>query len=233
MAALPLIVAIDGPAGVGKSTVARLLAGELGVPVLDTGAMYRTVALEALRRGADPDDRAAVEKIAHEIDLEMELGAAGQIEILLGGEPVGSRIRTPEVSEAASRVSTHPAVRERMVELQRKTAERTGAVLEGRDIGTVVFPHTPYKFFLTARQEVRARRRHRELEATGKDVPFEELLADLQRRDERDQSRATSPLRQDDSYMVVDSSELAPHEIVAEMAGLVRRRQADLAAASA
>jgi cytidylate kinase len=225
-----LIVAIDGPAGVGKSTVARLLAKSLGVPVLDTGAMYRTVALEVLERGIDPDDGAAVEQVCAGIELEMQLTPAGEIEVLLGGVPVGRRIRTPEVSEAASRVSIHPGVRRRMVELQRRTADKTGAVLEGRDIGTVVFPHTPYKFFLTARQGVRAERRHRELVAAGKDVDFAEVLADLEERDERDESRANSPLRHDESYSVVDSSDLGPAEIVEKMVGQVRLRQAELAA---
>ena len=221
-----LIVAIDGPAGVGKSTVARLLAQELEVPVLDTGAMYRTVALEVLGRGLDPDDGAAAEAVCAGIDLDMRLAADGRFEILLDGEPVGQRIRTPEVSEAASRVSTHPGVRARMVELQRRTAARKGAVLEGRDIGTVVFPHTPHKFFLTARPEVRAARRHRELAAAGKEVAFAEVLADLETRDERDESRATSPLRQDETYTVVDTSDLAPAEIVARMAAIIRERAA-------
>jgi cytidylate kinase len=225
-----LIVAIDGPAGVGKSTVARLLAKSLGVPVLDTGAMYRTVALEVLERGIDPDDGAAVEEVCAGIELEMQLTPAGEIEVLLGGVPVGRRIRTPEVSEAASRVSIHPGVRQRMVELQRRTAEKSGAVLEGRDIGTVVFPRTPYKFFLTARQRVRAERRHRELVAAGKNVDFAEVLADLEERDERDESRANSPLRHDETYSVVDSSDIGPAEIAEKMVAEVRRRQADLAA---
>lgn len=229
-AAQPLIVAIDGPAGVGKSTVARQLARRLGVPVLDTGAMYRTVALEVLQRGADPDDGAAVERITAEIDLEMRFVGEGEIEVLLGGTPVGQRIRTPEVSQAASRVSIHPGVRERMVELQRRTAARTGAVLEGRDIGTVVFPHTPYKFFLTARPQVRAERRHRELLAAGKTTSLEEVLADQKARDERDESRATSPLRMDETYTVVDSSDLEPAAIVEKMALLVERRRAELTA---
>jgi cytidylate kinase len=225
-----LIVAIDGPAGVGKSTVARLLAKSLGVPVLDTGAMYRTVALEVLERGIDPDDGAAVEAVCAGIELEMQLTPAGEIEVLLAGVPVGRRIRTPEVSEAASRVSIHPGVRQRMVELQRRTAEKSGAVLEGRDIGTVVFPRTPYKFFLTARQRVRAERRHRELVAAGKNVDFAEVLADLEERDERDESRANSPLRHDETYSVVDSSDIGPAEIADKMVAEVRRRQADLAA---
>lgn len=232
MKAIPLLVAIDGPAGVGKSTVARLLAKRLRVPVLDTGAMYRAVALEVLQRGVDPDDGAAVERICATIDLEMRLGAEGEIEVLLDGISLGPRIRTPEVSEAASRVSTHIGVRERMVELQRRTAERTGAVIEGRDIGTVVFPNTPYKFFLSARQRVRAERRHRELVAAGKGTPFEEVLAELKARDERDQSRAESPLRSDESYFEVDSSDLKPPEIVERMVSEIRRRQAELEVAS-
>lgn len=228
MKAIPLIVAIDGPAGVGKSTVARLLAKRLRVPVLDTGAMYRAVALEVLQRGVDPEDGGAVERICGTIDLEMRQAAEGEIEVMLDGIPVGQRIRTLEVAEAASRVSQHPGVREKMVELQRRTAERTGAVIEGRDIGTVVFPNTPYKFFLTARQRVRAERRHRELVAAGKGTPFEEVLTELKNRDERDQGRAESPLRSDETYFEVDSSDLKPAEIVERMISQIRRQQAEL-----
>lgn len=221
-----LIVAIDGPAGVGKSTVARRLAQRLGVPMLDTGAMYRAVALEVLDRGLDPDDVTAAEAVGAEIDLDVQLGPDGTIEIFSGGRPVGQRIRTPEISAAASRVSRHRGVRRRLVELQRQIAARLGAVVEGRDIGSVVFPDTPHKFFLTARPEVRAERRWRELTAAGKVVTLEQVLAGMRERDERDQSREESPLRLDDSYQIVDTSDIAIDEAIDRMASAVAARSA-------
>ncbi len=212
-----LIVAIDGPSGVGKSTVASLLAERLGVPVLDTGAMYRAVALKVLLSGVEPYRRDKVVAIARAADVEVTVTAEGAVEVCLDGEPVGERIRTPEVSDVTSQISAYTEVRRRMVELQRRASRRTSAVVEGRDIGTVVFPGTPYKFFLTASAEVRAGRRHRELEGRGEEVDAEEVLRDLVRRDQRDSSRADSPLRYDESYTVIDTSELSAEEVVERM----------------
>ncbi|MEL7061070.1 MAG: (d)CMP kinase [Acidobacteriota bacterium] len=221
-----LIVAIDGPSGVGKSTVARQLAKRLRVPVLDTGAMYRAVALKMHQMEVDSDDGEAVERMLEDLDLELRPDADGGVEVRLDGLPVDQKIRTAEIADAASRVSRHSVVRRRMVELQRQVARRSGAVLEGRDIGTVVFPDTPHKFFLTARAEVRAERRHRELVASGKGGTFDDVHTDILRRDERDQQRTDSPLRVDDSYFEIDTSDLKPAEIVERMVGVIRRAAA-------
>ncbi|MDA8018430.1 MAG: (d)CMP kinase [Thermoanaerobaculia bacterium] len=223
------IVAIDGPAGVGKSTVAQQLAKRLRLPMIDTGAMYRTVALKALLTDTDPDDGEAVSKIAESIELELRADPEGGVEVYLDGEAVGQRIRTPEVSEAASRVSVHSGVRRCMVELQRRAALRSGGVLEGRDIGTVVFPETPFKFFLTARAQVRAERRHRDLVAAGRGTSVDDVLKEILQRDRRDSERSDSPLRLDESYFEIDSSDLKPPEIVERMVGTIRRRQQELA----
>lgn len=214
-----VIVAIDGPSGVGKSTAARLLAESLGVPYLDTGAMYRAVALRVLERGVSPDDEDAVVALAREADLELELDAeTGGARVLLDGEPVEDRIRTPRVGEASSRVSTYAQVRERLVALQRELASRHGGVLEGRDIGTRVFPDTPHKFFLDARQEVRYRRRFDQLAQAGSDATYSEVELEIARRDQRDSHRSESPLTYDESYTLIDTSELTPEEVVERMA---------------
>ena len=177
---LPLIVAIDGPSGVGKSTAARSLARRLGVPFLDTGAMYRAIGLKVLESGADPHDRNMVVALSDAADVRLGRRADGSFEVLLDGEPVELRIRTPEVGEATSAISAYPEVRQRMVRLQREAASHFGAVLEGRDIGTRVFPDTPYKFFLDARSDIRFRRRYEELPAAGRPVTYD-------RRRRRDQ----------------------------------------------
>ncbi|MEM1179622.1 MAG: (d)CMP kinase [Acidobacteriota bacterium] len=221
----PLIIAIDGPSGVGKSTVARLLARRLRVPMLNTGAMYRTVALDALESGLDPEDRKEIRRRLKDLDLDLRPDGDGGIEVLLKGEPVGGRIRTPEVSKAASIVSAHSAVRKRMVEIQRRFGQRGGGVLEGRDIGTVVFPDTPFKFFLDARADVRAERRYRELVAAGRGSTQEEVLKDLEERDQRDRKRQDSPLTVTDEHFQIDTSDLLPPEIVERMVGVIRTKQ--------
>lgn len=217
-----LIVAIDGTSGVGKSTVARLLAERLEVPVLDTGATYRAVALKVLESGVDPEDREAVLAAAAVAAVELRRAAGGGLEVTLDGRPVRGRIRTPEVSAATSKVSVHPEIRSRLVALQRRAAARFGAVVEGRDIGSVVFPDTPHKFFLSARPEVRADRRHRELVAAGKASSLEHVHRDIEDRDARDQGRSTSPLVCDETYHRIDTSELTPEEIVDEMVAAIR-----------
>lgn len=224
----PILVAIDGPSGVGKSTVARQLAKRLRIPMLDTGAMYRAVALGALEAEIDPEDREAMARFVEEdLDLEMRNDGEGGFEVLLRGEPVSARLRTPEVAQAASKVSVHPEVRRRLVEIQRRVAKRAGAVLEGRDTGTVVFADTPYKFFLTASAEVRAERRHRELVANGRGTSLDAVRSELEERDERDRTREDSPLRMDESYFEIDTSPLEPAEIVERMVGVIRSRQAE------
>ncbi|MDX1632324.1 MAG: (d)CMP kinase [Thermoanaerobaculia bacterium] len=218
------VVAIDGPAGAGKSTVARRVAEELGLPYLDTGAMYRAVALGLLEEGVDLSDREEVTGSLDSVALDLVPGESEAAEIRLRGEPVAERIRTAEVGEAASKVAAVPAVRRRMVRLQRSFGESHGAVLEGRDIGTVVFPETPHKFFLDASQEERVRRRARERRRKGEAVDEEEVGRELSRRDARDRGRADSPLRADESYTIIDTSDLGIDEVVARVVSSVRSR---------
>ena len=216
----PLIVAIDGPAGVGKTTTSRLVARALAIPHIDTGAMYRAIGLAAIRRGIGTRDEAALEQLAQSIDIEFIPGERGRV--LLDGEDITALIRTPEISMAASDVSAVPAVRRILVRLQQQLGRKKGGVLEGRDIGTKVFPETPHKFFLTARPEVRAERRYLELEAKGTPADRETVLADTVKRDQQDSTRADSPLSYDDSYTVVDTSDRTIDEVVAEIVKKVK-----------
>ena len=206
------IIAIDGPSGVGKTTTSRAVARELGIPHIDTGAMYRALALAATREGIDTHDEGKLKDLASRTRIDFIPGERSRV--LLNGEDVTSMIRTPEMSMAASNVSAVPAVRRVLVQLQQDLGRRSGGVLEGRDIGTKVFPDTPYKFFLTARPEVRARRRHAELLEKGEGASYETILAATQARDEQDSTRADSPLSFDDSYTVIDTSDLTIEEVV-------------------
>jgi len=216
---MPLIVAIDGPAGVGKSTVSRRVARTLGVPMIDTGAMYRAIGLAAVRRGIDLHDAAALEAMANETRIDFIPGEPPRT--LLDGEDVTELIRTPQISMAASHVSAVPAVRRALVRLQQELGRRNGGVLEGRDIGTKVFPDTPHKFFLTARPEVRARRRMHDLETRGTPEPFEKVLAETVQRDQQDSTRADSPLTYDVSYKLIDTSDLSIDDVVRQIVGFV------------
>lgn len=224
------IVAIDGPAGAGKSTVARRLADVLGFVLVDTGATYRAVALAAKRAAVAWNDADAVGALARALvgrhGLAFERGRDGAVRVLLDGEDVSEAIRAPDMGMGASTVSTHRAVRDALLELQRQAGRGGGVVLEGRDIGTVVFPDADVKFFLTARAEVRAKRRFDELAAKGATVTFEETLEDVKRRDEQDTNRAVAPLRQADDAVLVDDSDISIDETVARMAEHVRRRTA-------
>jgi cytidylate kinase len=209
-----MVIAIDGPAGAGKSTVARALATELDFTYLDSGAMYRCVALAALRRGADPDDAGAMTELADSIAISFE----GE-RVELDGEDVSTEIREPAVSEASSRVSVHPGVREAMVARQRELIAAGRYVAEGRDIGTVVSPDSPLKIFLTASGEERARRR---AEQTGED-PAAVLAAQLE-RDRRDETREHSALRAATDAVEIDTTGVPQDEVVARIASLARGR---------
>jgi len=215
-----LIVAIDGPSGVGKTTTSRLVARELNLPHIDTGAMYRAIGLAATRRGIDVRDEERVAQLASDTHIEFVPGERALV--LLDGEDVTSLIRTPEISMAASHVSAIPAVRRILVRLQQELGRRQGGVLEGRDIGTKVFPETPHKFFLTARPEVRAARRHAELVAKQQPVDLATVLAETVQRDEQDSSRADSPLMFDDSYTVIDTSDITIGDVVRAIVAIVR-----------
>ena len=214
------IVAIDGPSGVGKTTTSKLVARALGIPHIDTGAMYRAVALAAKRAGIGTRDADALETLASNARIEFIPGDPPRV--LLDGEDVTSLIRTPEISMAASDVSAVPAVRRVLVRLQQELGHRNGGVLEGRDIGTKVFPETPHKFFLTARPEVRARRRTDELLAKGQAADFETVLAETVARDKQDSTRQDSPLRYDRTYTVVDTSDLTIDDVVKRIVERVR-----------
>jgi len=217
---MTLIVAIDGPSGVGKTTTSKLVARELGLPHIDTGAMYRAIGLAAIRRGIDLKEGEKLESLASGTHIEFVPGETPRV--LLEGEDVTHLIRTPEISMAASDVSAVPGVRRVLVRLQQELGRRNGGVLEGRDIGTKVFPETRHKFFLTARPEVRAQRRYRELLAKGEAADFETVLADCVQRDEQDSTRADSPLTWDETYTVVDTSDLTIGEVVDEIVQSVR-----------
>jgi cytidylate kinase len=209
-----MVIAIDGPAGAGKSTVARALASKLGFTYLDSGAMYRCVALAALKRGADLDDAGAMTALARAISISLD---GERVELI--GEDVGAEIREPAVSEASSRVSVHPGVREALVDRQRELIAAGRYVAEGRDIGTVVSPEAPLKVFLTASDEERARRRAAQ---TGEDANA--VLAAQRERDERDRNREHSALRAAADAVEIDTTGFPQDEVVARIASLARER---------
>jgi len=217
-----MIIAIDGPSGAGKSTLGKKLAKALGLLYLDTGAMYRAVALYALRNSIPLDDANAMEEAAGDSDVRLGGDPENQ-SVSINGEDVTESIRTPQVGQAASVISTISGVRRALVERQRilgGTAEH-GAVLDGRDIGTVVFPEADYKFFLTAKPEARARRRFEEDKARGADGTYEETLREIGRRDERDATRDDSPLRIAADAYVIDTSEMEIEDVLEAMRSLI------------
>ena len=202
-----MIIAVDGPSAAGKSTVAKLIARELGIEYIDTGAMYRAVAYKAVRDGIDTDDEAALTAFLEGTDVDLD-----GLRVLLDGEDVSAFIRTEEVSMQASRISAIPAVRGKLVALQREMGARKSVVMDGRDIGSNVFPGAEYKFFITASPEVRAERRMKELIEKGETVTFEEVLKDVEKRDWDDSHRALNPLVQTHDAILIVTDDLSIEE---------------------
>ena len=215
-------IAIDGPAGAGKSTVAKLVADRLGYLYIDTGAMYRAVALIALRRGLALEDAPALTKLAQEIQIDL-VNEGGGCRVYCDGEDVSTAIRTAEVGNAASPVSAVPGVREALVTQQQRLGESGCVVMDGRDIGTKVLPRSPCKIFLIASPAERVRRRALELAATGQDVDVEQVRRDMEERDARDSSRAHSPLVQATDAVLLDTSDLTIEQAVQKILQLAGR----------
>jgi cytidylate kinase len=212
-----LIVAIDGPAGSGKSTVTHLLAKKLGYVHIDTGALYRCIAFKAIRNQMSLSDSVAMGKLAAESKLEFQWLGDERNHVFLDGQRVSDLIRTPEIGLAASKISAYPEVRKALLGLQRQLGENGGAVLEGRDVGTVVFPNADIKFFLTASVESRARRRMVELEDKGIYLDFEEVKRQVQERDKGDTERAVAPLKKAQDAVEVDTTAMTIEEVVANL----------------
>ncbi len=220
-------VAIDGPAGAGKSTIAKAVAARCGFVYVDTGAIYRTVGLAVRREERDPHDPGAVAALLPGLDISFDYGADGAQRMHLNGEDVSAAIRTPEMSMYASAVSALPQVRAFLLEMQRDMARRQSVVMDGRDIGTVVLPRADLKIFLTASLQARARRRLAELAAKGDRSTYDEVAADMARRDHDDASRAAAPLRAAEDAVTVDTSDMTLEESIGAVYNLVRRRMAE------
>ena len=216
-------VAIDGPAGAGKSTIARAASKELGYIYIDTGALYRTVGLNAVRLGVDiQNDEAVASTLTHDLRVELKF-IDGEQKMFLNDEDVSGAIRTPEASMAASRVSAVPAVRRYLFDLQKNLAKTNNCIMDGRDIGTVVLPDADVKIFLTASPEARARRRYKELLEKGIEASYEEVLADMVKRDYDDSHREIAPLKQAEDAFLCDTSELTLEESVKLVIDTIRR----------
>lgn len=215
-------VAIDGPSGAGKSTIARAAAAKFGFIYVDTGAIYRTIGLATKLRGVDAGDSAAVIALLPKLAIELSYNEAGEQVMLLDGADVSRDIRLPEVSMLASKVSAIPAVRAFLVEMQRDMARRHDVIMDGRDIGTVILPDADLKIFLTADVQARARRRYAELAAKGSSDSFDEVLADMIKRDEQDTERAAAPLKAAEDSVLLDTSELSLEESIDAVCRLIR-----------
>lgn len=206
-------IAVDGPVGAGKSTLARLVAKKLNIIYVDTGAMYRAVGLYAIRNGVELTDRTGIVALLPQIELDVKI-VNNEQQVFLNGEDVTGLIRTPEISMAASVVSKIAEVRTKLVELQRKLADRVSVIMDGRDIGTVVLPNASTKIYLTASLDVRAKRRYNELIAKGQDVTYEDVKADIMKRDDNDMNRDVSPLRPAEDSVNLDTSDMTLDEAV-------------------
>lgn len=220
----PLVIAIDGPAGAGKSTVARKLAGRLGLLYVDSGATYRAAALRVVKAGVLPDDEAAVVELVAGANVQFVVDDSGP-RVILDGEDVTTAIRSPEVALAAAKVSSYPVVRQKMVDLQRSFARDRGMVMEGRDIGTVVFPKASLKIFLSAAPEERARRRLKDDQQWGQAASLPQTIAAIAQRDQLDKERKLSPLVPASDAVEIDSTHLSADQVVARILELARERK--------
>lgn len=216
-----IAIAIDGPAGAGKSTIARAAAEQLGFIYVDTGALYRTIGLAAYRRGIAGTDTEGIIKMLSQITVDLQYQKGVQ-SVLLDGEDVSSYIRTPQISVYASQVSAIPEVRAYLLDLQRQMAQKQSVIMDGRDIGTVILPHAQVKIFLTASAQARAERRCAELREKGEQVTIQEVLADIQARDEKDSSRSVAPLRQSEEAVCVDTSALTLEQSISAVLQVIR-----------
>jgi cytidylate kinase len=217
-------IAIDGPAGAGKSTIAKCLAKELGYYYVDTGAIYRTVAYFMDLLGVSPKDVDGVTRYIDELTIDIEYDEEGQQHMIMNGMDVSGDIRTPEISQKASLISAHAVVRDMLLDMQRDVAKKHNVIMDGRDIGTVVLPRANVKIFLTASPEVRAQRRHLELQAKGSKDSFEKVLAEIKQRDHQDSTRAIAPLKQAKDAVEVDTSELDIEGVVATIRRIVNEK---------
>jgi len=219
-----LIIAIDGPAGSGKSTIAKMIARELGFTYIDTGAMYRAVALKIKRLGINPDDPEAVLEVLKNTEIDLRPSEEG-IKIFLDGEDVSDRIRTEEIGKIASKIARHRKVREILVQMQRELGKRAkDAVIEGRDTGTVIFPDADIKFFLTASAEVRAERRYRELKEKGLNVNYDRILREVKERDRLDKTRKESPLKPAEDAVIIDTSDKDIDQVFRQLIDIIKKR---------
>ena len=221
---MPIAIAIDGPAGAGKSTIAKYAASELGFIYVDTGALYRTIGLAAQRRGISPTDTGSVIAMLGDISVELAFNEQRQQVVLLDGEDVSALIRTPEISMMASAVSALPEVRAHLLDLQRDIARKNNVIMDGRDIGTVVLPDAQIKIFLFASPECRAKRRYDQLVEKGMEVSYDEILASVKERDHNDSSRSVAPLKPADDAVMVDTSWQTLDESVAKLISIMKER---------
>lgn len=217
-------IAIDGPSGAGKSTISRKAAEKFGFIYVDTGAIYRTIGLATKIRGVSLDDTAAVIELLPTLEIELKYNDAGEQHMYLDGNDVSRDIRLPEVSMLASKVSAIPAVRAFLVDMQRGMAEKYDVIMDGRDIGTVILPNADLKIFLTADVRDRARRRYEELRAKGMEKPFDEVLAEMEKRDEQDTQRAAAPLKAADDAVLLDTSGNTLEESIGEVCRLISEK---------
>jgi len=222
-----LVIAIDGPAGAGKSSISKALTLKLGYSLLDTGAIYRSLAWKANEKNVSWQNEEELAVLAEELDIAFKL-MGDKNHVFLGSQDISNEIRTPEISKGASLVSSHPKVRKALLGLQRKLGTSGGIIAEGRDVGTVVFPSADIKFFLTASSKERAKRRTQELKKNGKSAEFSNVLKEIEERDRRDSSRDCAPLKAADDAIMIDSSSLTLDEVLEKMISAINERQSKM-----